>query len=372
MRIGIVCFASIGGSSTVAALLARHLVKAGHTVFVLSPGLPERLDARDGVLFRAMPPAGNPLRPGSVVEIHRLAVAMARVVEADQIDILHAHYADPHAVAAVLAADLLPPERKPTVVATLHGTDVAGNSFAHARIVDALLACDGVSAVSDSLAGAAVEVFGIPRPQVIPNFIDEVCGNEWVNREQRGHSRRDRVLVHVSTLRPVKRPVDCVGILARVHQRIPCRLVVVGEGPEAAGMRSEALRLGVAERIHFVGATTDVGSYLAQADLLLLPSASESFGMAALEAMAFGVPIIGTKVGGLSEVAEDGVCAKLLPVGDLEGMASAACELLLNPSLAAGYADAGRRLARDRYAPDLALISYMDFYTQAKGRRTSP
>ncbi len=355
-----------------AALLARHLVKAGHTVFVLSPSLPERLDARDGVFFRAMPPAGDPLRPGSAAEVHGLALAIARVVEVDKIDIVHAHYAHPHAIAAVFARDMLPAVWKPTVVATLHGTDVTANESLCGVIAASLRVSDGVSAVSDSLADASAEVFGIPRPQVIPNFIGEVSGNDCLHREYRSNSLVDRVLVHVSTLRPVKRPVDCVGILARVHQRIPCRLLVVGEGPEATAMRSESVRLGVCERIHFAGATPHVGAYLAQADLLLLPSASESFGMAALEAMAFGVPIVGTKVGGLSQVAEDGVCAKLLPVGDLEGMASAACELLRNPSLAAAYAAAGRRLARDRYAPDSALISYMDFYTQAKGRRTAP
>jgi N-acetyl-alpha-D-glucosaminyl L-malate synthase BshA len=373
MRIGIVCFSGLGGSSTVAALLARHLVKAGHTVFVLSPSLPERLNAQDGVLFRPMPPAGNPLRPGSAAEVHRLALALARVVEVDKIDTLHAHYAHPHIVAAVLARDLLPAARKPTVVATLHGTDVKANESLCGGIAAALRASDGVSAVSDSLADAAAEVFGIPRPQVIPNFIGDVSGNDCLHREHRSNSHIDRVLVHVSTLRPVKRPVDCVGILARVHQRrIPCRLLVVGEGPEASAMRSESVRLGVAKQIHFVGATPHVGAHLAHADLLLLPSASESFGMAALEAMASGVPVIGSLVKGLAEMAEDGVCARLLPVGDLDGMAAAACELLLDPFLAATYADAGRRIACDRYAPDKAIASYTEFYKQAKCCRTAP
>ena len=372
MRIGIVCFSGLGGSSTVAALLARHLVKAGHTVFVLSPSLPERFDARDGIFFRAMPPAGDPLRPGSALEVNRLAVAIARVLEVDQVDIVHAHYAHPHAVAAVLARDLLPAARKPTVVATLHGTDVTANESLCGVIAASLRVSNGVSAVSDSLADAAAEVFSIPRPQVIPNFIGEVSGHDCLHREYRSNSHVDRVLVHVSTLRPVKRPVDCVGILARVHQHIPCRLLVVGEGPEASAMRSESVRLGVAEQIHFVGATPHVGAHLAQADLLLLPSASESFGMAALEAMASGVPVIGSLVKGLAEMAEDGVCARLLPVGDLDGMAAAACELLLDPFLAATYADAGRRIARERYAPDKAIASYTEFYKQAKSCRTAP
>ena len=370
MRIGIVCFAAIGGSSTVAATLANHLVAAGHTLFLLAQALPERVHPHSSLFFRAMPAAGNPLRPGSAAEVHRLAQAIAAVVSQDHLDIVHAHYANPHAVAAVAAREMLR-SWTPTVVTTLHGTDVTVDPRVAPAIAAALFASDGVSAVSPFLADAAVAAYGIPRPLVIPNCIDPVSVRPLPDVEQRIASGSERVLLHVSTLRPVKRAVDCVGILARVNRRVPCRLLVVGDGPDAGSMQAEAARLGVAKAISFVGATACVERSLAQADILLLPSASESFGMAALEAMAAGVPVVGSRVDGLAGVVVDGVCGRLLPVGDLDGMAAAAVELLLQPGLAAAYGDAGRRCARERYAPAGVIAAYGEFYAQSRLRHAA-
>jgi N-acetyl-alpha-D-glucosaminyl L-malate synthase BshA len=355
----------------VAASLANHLVAAGHTVFLLASAPPERLHPHSGVFFRAMPDAGDPLRPGSTAEVQRLAQAIAAVASEDSLEIVHAHYAYPHAVAAVAAREMLPATRRPTVVTTLHGTDVTAAPDVAPAISAALFASDGVSAVSPFLADAAVMSLGIPRPVVIPNCIDRVSSGPLSDVERRIHFRSERVLLHVSTLRPVKRAVDCVGILARVSRRVRCRLLVVGEGPDAGAMHSEAVRLGVADTISFVGATAHVEPYFAQADLLLLPSACESFGMAALEAMAAGVPVVGTRVGGLTGVVADGVCGRLLPVGDLDGMAAAACELLMQHRLAEAYGDAGRRLARERYAPDGVIAAYRALYDEARARRAA-
>jgi len=365
MRIGIVCFAAIGGSSTVAAALANHLVAAGHTLFLLAPAPPERLRSHSSLFFRAMPNAGNPLRPGSAAEVHRLAQAIAAVISLDHLDIVHAHYADPHAVAAVAAREMLG-SWTPTVVTTLHGTDVTVDPGVAPAIAAALFASDGVSAVSAFLADAAVEAYGIPRPVVIPNCIDPVSVRPPPHVEQPIASGSERVLLHVSTLRPVKRAVDCVRILARVNRRVPCRLLVVGDGPDAGGMQAEAASLGVSKAISFVGATARVERYFAQADILLLPSASESFGMAALEAMAAGLPVVGSRVGGLAGVVVDGVCGRLLPVGDLDGMAAAAVDLLLQPGLAAAYGDAGRRRAQECYAPADVIAAYGEFYAQSR------
>ena len=371
MRIGIVCFAAIGGSSTVAAALANHLVAAGHTLFLLAPVPPERLRPHSSLFFRAMPNAGNPLRPGSAAEVHRLAQAIAAVVSEDHLDVVHAHYAHPHAVAAVAAREMLLGSWTPTVVTTLHGTDVTVHPSVAPAISAALSASDGVAAVSPFLADAAVEAYGIPRPVVIPNCIDPVSVRHLPDVEQRIASGSERVLLHVSTLRPVKRAVDCVGILARVNRRVPCRLLVVGDGPDADVMRAEATRLGVAKAISFVGATARVGHYFAQADVLLLPSASESFGMAALEAMAAGVPVVGSRVDGLSGVVVDGVCGRLLPVGDLDGMAAAACDILLQPRLAVAYGDAGRRRAQECYAPAGVIAAYDEFYAESRLRHAA-
>jgi len=366
MRIGIVCFAAIGGSSTVAASLASRLASAGDFVVVLAPALPPRLRSESGVVFRAVPEAGHPLRPGSAEEIGRLAEALAQAVADDRLDLLHAHYAHPHAVAAVAARERLPAARRPTVVTTLHGSDVTECPSVAPTVAAALRGSDGVSAVSPFLADAAAAVYGIPRPVVIDNFLDADSLRRVPVRARRGGFGEERVLLHVSTLRPVKRAVDCVGILARVNRRVPCRLLVVGDGPDAGGMQAEATRLGVAQAISFVGATARVERYFAQADVLLLPSASESFGMAALEAMAAGVPVVGSRVDGLAGVVVDGVCGRLLPVGDLDGMAEAACQILLQPELAAAYAEAGQRIARTRFSPDGAIAAYRGLYAATR------
>jgi N-acetyl-alpha-D-glucosaminyl L-malate synthase BshA len=365
MRIGILCFGTIGGSTTVATSLASHLVAAGHTVFLLAPTMPERLASHSGVFFRAVPYAGNPLQPGTAAQVQRLARAVAMVVREGDLDVVHAHYAYPHAVAAVAAREMLPTTARPVVITTLHGSDVTADPRVAAATSAALFASDQVSAVSASLASAAVEVFGIERPLVIPNCIDPVNLDPLPLPDGDPHIQfhGERVLLHVSTLRPVKRAVDCVGILARVNQRVNCRLLVVGDGPDADAVRAEADRLGMAGRVSMVGATTDVGHYLAQSDLLLLPSASEAFGMVALEAMAAGVPVVGSRVGGLINLVHEGVCGRLLPVGDLDGMAAAAGELLLTPNLAAAYGEAGRRIARERYAPAEVVAAYVGLYS---------
>jgi len=368
MRIGIVCFSAIGGSSTVATSLANELVSAGHTIFLLASAPPRRLLAREGLYFRAMPLAGDPLHPIPFSQVDRLASALAGVVVADCLDVIHAHYAYPHTVAAVLARDKIPMPRRPAVVTTLHGTDVSSHQDFFPVVRDAVLTSDGVSAVSCFLAEKAVDVFGISYPEVIPNFINPAAGI----RRRRCDTNNERLLVHISTLRPVKRAVDCVRILALVNDRVPSRLLIVGDGPEASAMRSEALLLGVSERISFVGATPHIGEYLAQADLLLLPSANESFGMAALEAMAAGVPVVGSRVGGLAEMVGDRICGRLLPPGDIQGMAAAACELLIDHPLAEAYASTGQRLARERYAPAASIAAYQKLYARAFANRGMP
>ena len=371
MRIGIVCFAAIGGSSTVATSLASHLVSSADAVVLLAPALPPRLRRESGVVFRPVPAAGHPLRPGSTAEVQRLAEALAAAVAEEDLDLLHAHYAHPHAVAAVAARDMRPAARRPTAVTTLHGSDVTADPRLAPAVAAALQASDGVSAVSPVLADAAVAVLGIPRPVVISNFLDAEPMRQAPVGERRIGSRGERTLLHLSTLRPVKRAVDCVGILARVKRQLPCRLLVVGDGPDADAIQAEAVRLGIDDAVSLVGAAAHVGAYLAQADLLLLPSASESFGMAALEAMAAGVPVVGSRVGGLTGVVADGVCGRLLSVGDLNGMAEAACEILLSPGLAAAYAEAGREIARTRFSPAGAVAAYCEFYAKARASRAA-
>ncbi|MFN8600728.1 MAG: N-acetyl-alpha-D-glucosaminyl L-malate synthase BshA [Candidatus Binatia bacterium] len=361
MNVGVLCFASAGGSGTVATGLACELARQGHAVHVIAPARPFRLDPLpNGIRFHALCGEGDPAVA---------ARSVADVALAERLDVLHAHYAAPHAVVACLARDLLEGRHRLTVVSTLHGTDVtasAGDASARAAIGRAIAASDGVTAVSRALADAAVAVFGVAPPHVIPNFVDPDAFRPCAAIS--GADRPERTLLHVSTLRPVKRAADCVDVLTRVADRTPCRLLIVGDGPDAATVRDRAAKLGVADRVELAGEQLRVADFLARADVLLMPSASESFGVAALEAMSCGVPVVASRAGGVPEVVEDGVCGRLLPVGDVDGMASAILGILADRHRARAMGEAGRRIAVERFDVTRIVPRYASFYREAERR----
>jgi glycosyltransferase involved in cell wall biosynthesis len=378
IRIGIICNTGIGGSATVACELARQLGARGHRVHVIGRSRPRRLDPDPvNVRFHAVSPLPLPVANERFPTLE-FAAAIARISLEEDLDLLHAHYSVPHAISAQLAREMVRSHRPLPVITTLHGTDVTtlgGDPALHAVARLAITGSDAVTAVSRSLAEAAATLFQLPRVSVIPNFID---ASPWPpaedDRKPPGSpiARREAVLVHVSNFRPVKRATDCIRILDLLRHRHPCRLLMVGQGPDLPAARELAVRLGLASSVDFVGERHDVASCLAAADILLLPSQTEAFGMAALEAMAAGLPVVASNAGGLPEVIEDGITGRLLPVGDLRAMADAVVEVLEEPELANTLAENGRRRALSLFSPVHVVPRYLELYEQTLNRFRNP
>jgi N-acetyl-alpha-D-glucosaminyl L-malate synthase BshA len=331
MRIGIVCYPTYGGSGAVATELGLALAERGHEVHFISYALPFRLRFNERVTFHEVKVGSYPLFEHPPYSL-ALAVMLHEVAVRERLDVIHAHYAIPHATAGWMAQQLMKPERHLPIVTTLHGTDITlvGQDPSYFTITRfSIEQSNAVTAVSEYLKRETIGAFGCSgcEIRVIPNFVDlqkfqppaERCGS---------FPPDERVLMHISNMRPVKRMVDVVRIFAAVNRRIPSRMVLVGDGPDRDASEREAERLGVAERTRWLGKVEDVAEVLRWADLYLLPSESESFGLSALEALATGVPVIGARVGGLPEVVEHGVSGFLGELGDTEAMAEGALALL--------------------------------------------
>jgi N-acetyl-alpha-D-glucosaminyl L-malate synthase BshA len=297
-----------------------------------------------------------------------LATKMATVAETENLDLLHVHYAIPHSISAILARESLKPKRYLPVITTLHGTDITlvGADRSYLPITRyGIVQSDGVTAISHYLKQATKEIFQFDDIEVIPNF---VCQSEYARHpvdELRASlsPQGEPLLVHVSNFRPVKRPVDCVEILARVVKKgINTRLVMVGDGSERTNVEHRARCLGVYDKCVFVGKQPNIVDYLSAADVLLLPSEQESFGLAALEAMACEVPVIASRVGGVPEVVTDGETGFLSDVGDVEKMAEDAARLLSNPDLRREMGKRARESALARYRTDIVIPRYIEFY----------
>ena len=373
MRIGITCYPTYGGSGAVATELGLALASRGHEVHFITYQQPFRLPSFvPRIYFHEVDVGRYPLFEYPPYDL-ALAVRMHEVVLAHKLDLLHVHYAIPHATSAWIAREML--ERAGSyvpVVTTLHGTDITivgqDPSF-HAITKFSIEKSDGLTAVSRYLQAETLHAFGCTacRIEVIPNFIDPAV----YDRGRYGHSFRDqidggrRVLMHISNFRPVKRVRDVVGIFARVAKEIPSVLVMVGDGPDRGIAEQEARTLGVEQQVYFLGKIDTVAPLLAGADLFLLPTSSESFGLSALEALASGVPVIGSKAGGLPEVVIDGETGALCPVGDVEGMAGAAIELLRDESRWRAASERAAADARQRFALEDVVAQYEAFYEYA-------
>lgn len=332
MKIAVLCFHKLGGSGVVAAELGRELVRRGHRVHFVGAGLPSRLDpAPPGVTLHAVS-LEQPAPLNGMSYPLALAARLAEVIRREKIDLIHAHYALPHALAASLAREAL--GVKTPFVLTLHGTDVPDSDEPVARLL--VTKADAVTVPSEALAARARPRFGLARVEVIPNFVD-------TDRFLPAPAPPETILFHASNFRPVKRPLDLLRILERVLAARPARLVLAGDGPERGFLEAEVARLNLP--VTFTGATRDVVPLLQASSVFLLPSAEESFGMAALEAMSCGVPVVGSRVGGLVEVVgeEGGV---LLPAGDIEGMSAAVLRVLDDPRLRQGARARAVRLFR--------------------------
>src|SRR5437588_1534834 len=367
MNIGITVYPTYGGSGIVGSELGKELAERGHTVHFIASALPTRLtELNERVRFHEVEMLSYPLFEHQPYDL-ALATKMAMVAETENLDLLHVHYAIPHSISGILARESIKNHRYLPVITTLHGTDITlvGADRSYLPITKyALEQSDGVTAISNYLKEATIEHFGFDRIEVIPNF---VCPDEYkpkIDCDLREPLSPDGapVCVPVSNFRPVKRAVDCIQILARVLKKTKARLVMVGDGSERTNAIHRARCLGVSDLCVFVGKQPRIVDYLCASDVLLLPSEQESFGLAALEAMAVEVPVIASRVGGLPEVVDDGETGFLSTVGDVDKMADDALKLLTDPQLRRTMGKRARASAIERYSTDKIIPKYIQFY----------
>ncbi len=373
MNIGIICYASMGGSGIVATELGKALADRGHEVHVISTDQPFRLGAfHPGLVFHQVNTPSYPLfrEPQYVISLSNTVVQVARE---QGLDIVHAHYAVPHATAAVLARQVLQASgarRVPRVVTTLHGTDItvvgADPSFSDI-VAFSIDQSDGVTAVSESLRASTCRELSVRHPiEVIPNFLDCAVWRRIampdLRRRFTGGDDSTRVVMHLSNFRPVKRIDSVVEVFARISARLPSVLLLAGDGPEVQTARRLARQLGVSDQVHMLGVQENVVPLLSIADLFLLPSDQESFGLAALEAMACEVPVVASNAGGLPEVITHGVTGFLHPVGDVDAMAESAIAVLTDAALCQRIVSAAVRMVRERFCVDRIVPMYEAHY----------
>jgi N-acetyl-alpha-D-glucosaminyl L-malate synthase BshA len=337
MKIGITCYPSVGGSGIIATELGKLLAERGHTVHFITSGMPFRL----GKYYRNIYFHEVDVNSYSVFQYPpydlTLASRMAQVAKTEQLDLLHVHYAVPHAISAYLAKQMVGDQLK--VVTTLHGTDITVLGYDHTLkdiIRFGIEHSDAVTAVSQSLINQTREVLQVKKPiDLIYNFIDkrEYYPRDMCDVREEYAPNGEKVFIHISNFRSVKRTDDVVRIFYKIKQRIPAKLLMIGEGPELPVVRDLAEELGLREDVIFLGKQEDIACVLSLADVLLLPSAQESFGLVALEAMSCGKPVISSNAGGLPEVVKDGETGFVLPIGDVEGMAAKAVELVSNQEM---------------------------------------
>lgn len=369
MNIGITVFPTYGGSGIVGSELGCELAARGHTVHFISYELPTRLcRLNERLQFHQVEMFDYPLFEFPPYTL-ALASKIVEVAASTNLDVLHMHYAIPHATAAFLAREIYKPTRYLPFVTTLHGTDITlvGSRASFLPTTRfSIEQSDAVTAISQYLAEETKQIFGYDQAEVIPNFINAVDYQRRENAELRAAlaPRGERLLMHVSNFRPVKRITDCVKAFAALRTRssLPARLVMCGDGPERERAVTLAHELGVADDVVFVGSVPNIADYLSVADLLLLPSESESFGLSALEAMACEVPVIATRVGGLPEVVLEGETGHLVAVGATDAMADLAAALLSDQQRLRTLGRQARKWAVERYNTDRIIPQYEALY----------
>ncbi|MGI9043341.1 MAG: N-acetyl-alpha-D-glucosaminyl L-malate synthase BshA [Gemmatimonadaceae bacterium] len=370
MKIGVTCYPTYGGSGAVATELGIALAARGHEIHFITYRQPFRLPAfLPNVFFHEVDVGKYPLFEYPPYDL-ALAVRMHEVVQSHGLDLLHCHYAIPHATSAWIAREMLRQQQQDVkVITTLHGTDITivGQDPSFNQITKfSIEKSDRLTAVSEYLRRETYNAFGCTAcdVKVIHNFIDpEVYKRSRYPavREQLGNS--GPVLMHISNFRAVKRVRDVVRIFAAVNDRTPGRLVMIGDGPDRPDAEDEARQLGLEGRVQFLGKIDNVAPLLASADLFLLPSTSESFGLSALEALASGVPVIGTNAGGMPEVVRHGETGILCEVGDVDAMSAAAITILEDRDRWQSMSELGAADARARFSLEQIVTEYEQLYT---------
>ena len=378
MNVGIVCYPSVGGSGVVATELGKALARRGHQVHVISTETPFRLgEYQEGLSFHQVMTPTYPLfrEPQYLLSLANKIVQVAREF---RLDVVHAHYAVPHAAAAFMAQQVIAATDRraaPRVITTLHGTDITlvGNDPSYSEIVAfSIERSDGVTAVSESLRAATASELGVTRDiRVIPNFLDcdvyRRAEAPALRRRLTGEDAHTRLVTHISNFRPVKRIEAVIDVFDRIRQHVPARLLLVGDGPELTTAYRIGKQRNISGLIHTVGAQEEVIPLLSVSDLFLLPSAQESFGLAALEAMACEVPVIASNVGGLPEVIESGVSGILYPPDAHDAMADSAIALLTNPDQHRQMAQAARHRVLTRFCAQDVVPKYEEYYEAVLG-----
>jgi N-acetyl-alpha-D-glucosaminyl L-malate synthase BshA len=380
MKIGITCYPTYGGSGVVATELGLELADRGHEVHFISYSQPIRLPKTyPNIHYHEVEVSRYPLFEYPPYDL-ALATRMAEVAEIYDLDLLHVHYAIPHSVSAMLARQMLScdharPRRRLPYVTTLHGTDITlvGSDPSYLPITRfSIDQSDGVTSISEYLKRRTLEVFAVRTPiQVIPNFVN--CDlyhrtPELLEHRSEYASADEKILVHLSNFRPVKRLGDVIEIFDRVQKKIPARLLMIGDGPERSSAEWLAVKKGIHKKVDFLGKQDRINEKLAVADVMLLPSQLESFGLAALEAMACEVVPIVTNEGGLPEVVDHDKTGFLAAVGDVETMANYAIELLSNENKLRQMGEQARASAQARFCASKIIPMYERFYREVLDR----
>ncbi|HTK83271.1 MAG TPA: N-acetyl-alpha-D-glucosaminyl L-malate synthase BshA [Bacteroidota bacterium] len=377
MKIGIACYPTYGGSGVVAAELGKALAERGHQIHFISYAMPIRLDGFSGnIVYHEVEVSNYPLFDFPLYT-PALASKIVEVSKFEQLDILHAHYAIPHATSAYLAKQILG-SSGPQIVTTLHGTDITlvGLEPSYLPVMKfSIEQSDGVTAVSRFLKEKTLTNYNINKDiRVIPNFIDPekykridssaLCGSIV--------SKGEKVLIHVSNFRQVKRVPDVIRIFHLVQQKIPSKLLLVGDGPDRSNCEKLVRELDIVNDVKFLGKQSELVPLLSASDLFLIPSQSESFGLSALEAMACEIPVISSSVGGLPELVAHGETGYIAEIGDVERMAKYAVDLLTNEARYKLFAAAARKRAIEVFAADKVVDQYEQYYEQILSEKSVP
>ena len=371
MRIGITCYPTYGGSGAVAAELGVELAKIGNVVHFISYGLPFRINSFfKNIYFHEVEMLEYPLFKYPPYSLS-LSVKMSEVIEAEKLDILHVHYAMPHATSAYLAQKMVG-EDKIKFVTTLHGTDITlvGSHSSFYKITKfSIENSNGITCVSNYLKKSTEEIFKIKKDmRVIYNFIDtERYKREDLDRENLDFlkyiKKGDKVISHISNFRPVKKIQNIIKAFCKISREVQSKLLLVGEGPEAARCKIMVEKLKLEEKVFFLGRYDNVIPVLSASDLYMLPSKSESFGLSALEALSCSVPVIGTNTGGLPEVVIDGQCGYLCDPNDIKSLANRATEILCSEELSKKMCQEARKRAK-LFDSSIIVPQYINYYKE--------
>jgi N-acetyl-alpha-D-glucosaminyl L-malate synthase BshA len=362
MRIGITCYPTYGGSGIVATELGLELANRGHEIHFITYANPIRLDPGiPRIHYHEVEVSNYPLFQYPPYCL-ALASRMADVAESYNLDLLHVHYAIPHSISALLARQMMASRRRLPFITTLHGTDITlvGADRSYYGITQfSIQQSDGITAISEDLRRETVEVFGIENEiRVIHNFVN--CD---IYRPDPARGKQ-KLLIHLSNFRPVKRVLDCIRILAEVRKHADVKLLMAGDGPDRGPAEHLAFTLGVSDRVEFLGKQNHVERLIPLAHVLLMPSEMESFGLAALEAMACGVPTVATRVGGVPELITDGEDGYLAQAGDIEGMAERTLRLVTDEALHTRMAAEARHTAVTRFSTEKIIPRYEAYYAK--------